>query len=179
MDQPRPWTLIGGRTLDDHRVFRTRALEVADPRTGKIYPRSVLDAADWVNVVPLTTRGEVVLVRQFRFGSWANSLEIPGGMLDPGEAPEGAAARELEEETGFRPGRLERLGSTHPNPALFSNRLHSYLALDCERVHQGAPEAAEDLQVVVVSQDELKNLVRRGEVTHALVLAALLLDAWR
>jgi 8-oxo-dGTP pyrophosphatase MutT (NUDIX family) len=118
-------------------------------------------------------------VRQFRFGTWANSLEIPGGVIDPGEEPATAAARELEEETGFQAAEVLPLGPSHPNPALFSNRLHSYLATGCVRIHQGTPEATEDLQVVVVSRDELRRLVRSGEVSHALVLAALLHEAWR
>jgi 8-oxo-dGTP pyrophosphatase MutT (NUDIX family) len=139
----------------------------------------VIDAPDWVNVVPVTTAGEVVLVRQFRFGTWANSLEIPGGMIDGDEAPAVAAARELEEETGFRPAAVVPLGVSDPNPALFSNHLHSYLATGCERVHQGTPEATEDLQVVLVSREELKALVRSGGISHALVLAALLHEAWR
>jgi ADP-ribose pyrophosphatase len=184
MAQPRPWTLLRERSGHDHRIFRTRTLEVADPRVappseGQAYVRTVIDAPDWVNVVPVTTSGQVVLVRQFRFGTWANSLEIPGGMLDPGEGPAEAAARELEEETGYRPAQVVPLGSSHPNPALFSNRLHSFLALGCEQVHQGRPEAAEDLEVVLLSRAELRRAVLEGQVTHALVLAALLYEAWR
>ena len=191
MDQPRPWTLLRQRSGHDYRIFRTRTLEVADPRVAPgaagpgdparpgAYVRTVIDAPDWVNVVPVTSSGQVVLVRQFRFGTWANSLEIPGGMLDPGEGPAEAAARELEEETGYRAGRVLALGSSHPNPALFSNRLHSFLALDCEQVHQGRPEAAEDLEVVLLGRDELRRAVLAGEVTHALVRAALLYESWR
>lgn len=176
---PRAWTQVGVRHERDYRIFQTRTLDVTDPRDGSPYVRTVIDAPDWVNVVPITTSGDVVLVRQFRFGTWSNTLEIPGGMLDEGEDALTAAARELEEETGFRAAKVTPLGSSHPNPAIFGNRLHSFIAEGCERIHAGRPDSGEDLQVVVVPRTELKALVLSGEITHSLVLAALLYDAWR
>jgi 8-oxo-dGTP pyrophosphatase MutT (NUDIX family) len=166
-----------GRT--DHRIFQLKTLEVADPRDGSLHPRVVLEATDWVNVIAVTTTGEAVLVRQFRFGTWSDTLEIPGGMVDAGETPEAAARRGLEEETGYRAGRLEPLGFSHPNPAILDNRLHSFLALDCVQVHAGAQDATEDIAVELVKRGELAELVKRGEITHSLVLAALYLEALR
>ncbi len=157
----------------------TRTLDVADPRSGTEYVRTVIDAPDWVNVVPITTRGEVVLVRQFRFGTWSNHLEIPGGMVDPGEDPRAAAMRELVEETGFRPKETIALGWSHPNPALQANKLHSYLCTGCEDVGAMRQDSSEDLRVELVPRSELKALVRAGQITHSLVLTALLLEVWK
>jgi 8-oxo-dGTP pyrophosphatase MutT (NUDIX family) len=179
MPHPPPWNLRSVASTRDFGIFRTRTLNVADPRDGTPYVRTVIDAPDWVNVVAITAGGEIVLVRQFRFGSWANSLEIPGGMVDEDEAPATAAARELEEETGFRPQEIVSLGTSHPNPAIFANRLHSYLARGCERVHQGAAEASEDLRVELVTREQLRALVLDGAITHSLVLATLLFESWR
>lgn len=179
MSPPSPWTLLRERSRRDYRIFVSRTLDVADPRTGTEYIRTVLEGPDWVNVIPVTTRGEVVLVRQFRFGTWSNHLEIPGGMVDPGEDPAVAAPRELEEETGYRAGRVEALGWSHPNPAIQSNRLHSFLALDCELVGAPRQDTAEDIRVEVVPRAALRELVKRGEITHSLVLTTLLLDAWK
>ena len=78
-DVPRPWTQVAVRSQRDYRIFKTRTLDVLDPRNGTAYVRTVIDAPDWVNVIPVTEKGEVVLVRQFRFGTWSNTLEIPGG----------------------------------------------------------------------------------------------------
>lgn len=178
-DAPRPWTQVAVRSEKDYRIFRTRTLDVTDPRNGAPYIRTVIHAPDWVNVIPVTAAGEVVLVRQFRFGTWSNTLEIPGGMLDPGEDALTAAGRELEEETGFRPARVTPLGISHPNPAIFANRLHSFLAEDCVKVHAGKQDGSEDIQVVIVPRADLPRLVREGAITHSLVLAALLYDAWR
>ncbi len=178
-EAPRPWTQVAVRSERDYRIFRTRTLDVTDPRNGNPYIRTVIDAPDWVNVIPVTAEGEVVLVRQFRFGTWSNTLEIPGGMLDPGEDALTAATRELEEETGFRPARVTALGVSHPNPAILVNRLHSFLAEDCLKVHAGKQDGSEDIQVVLVPRSELPRLVREGQITHALVLAALLYDVWK
>lgn len=178
-EAPRAWTQVAVRTEKDYRIFRTRTLDVLDPRNGAPYVRTVIDAPDWVNVIPVTTDGQVVLVRQFRFGTWSNTLEIPGGMLDPGEDALGAAGRELEEETGFRPARVSAIGVSHPNPAIFANRLHSFLAEGCVKVHEGKQDGSEDIQVVLVPRTELAGLVLDGTITHSLVLAALLYDVLR
>lgn len=178
-DVPRPWTQVAVRSQRDYRIFRTRTLDVLDPRNGAPYVRTVIDAPDWVNIIPVTEQGEVVLVRQFRFGTWSNTLEIPGGMLDPGEDALTAATRELEEETGFKPSRVIELGRSHPNPAIFVNQLHSFLAEGCVRAHSGKQDGSEDIQVLLVPRSELPRLVREGAITHSLVLAALLYDAWR
>jgi ADP-ribose pyrophosphatase len=126
-----------------------------------------------VTVVALTREGQAVLIRQFRVGVEAHTLEVPGGMVEEGEAPAAAAARELEEETGFRPAQLVPLGSVHPNPALQTNRCHSFLALGCEPGGAPQADAGEDIEVVLVPASALQRLVRDGSITHALVVTAI------
>jgi 8-oxo-dGTP pyrophosphatase MutT (NUDIX family) len=177
MSEPAPWKLLRTRIERDFRIFTARTLDVADPRNGTEYVRTVLTCPDWVNVIALTTDQRLILVRQFRFGTWSNTLEIPGGMVDAHETdPRRAALRELEEETGFVPQTMELLGVSHPNPALQTNRLYSFVARNCESVHRGKPDHSEDIEVVVVPVEEVPALVRQGTVTHALVLAAFLFD---
>lgn len=178
MPEPRPWTLLSTRAERDFRIFTARSLDVADPRNGQEYVRTVLQCPDWVNVLALTRNKRVILVRQFRFGTWSNTLEIPGGMVDAHETDiQAAALRELEEETGFVAGRVERLGISHPNPAIQTNRLHSFLALDCEKTGAAHQDASEDIEVLEVDRAEVPKLVASGAITHSLVLAALLFDA--
>lgn len=176
-DEPKPWTKVGVRSEKDFKVLTARTFDVLDPRNGAPWIRTVLEAPDWVNTLAVTEDDQVVLVRQFRFGTWSNTLEIPGGMIDGREDPLIAAARELEEETGFRPARIRSLGWSHPNPALFTNRLHSFIAEGCAKVHAGHLDAAEDIQVVLEPRSRVPELVRSGQVTHSLVLAALYFDA--
>ncbi|MBI3181045.1 MAG: NUDIX hydrolase [Myxococcales bacterium] len=179
MRHPRAWQRVADGEPADYGVLKVRRIRVEDPRDGSEHPRVLVEAPDWVNVIPVTREGKLLLVRQFRFGVWANTLEIPGGMAEPGEPPEGAAARELEEETGYRAAELVPLGVCHPNPAIQTNRTHSFLALGCERVHEGRQDPGEDIALELVTRDELERLLREGAITHALVLVAFLFERLR
>lgn len=172
---PRPWKLVARGEERDLVILRIREDLLEHPRTGAAHPRVVIDCPDWVNVLAMTPRRQVVMVRQYRNGVGALTLELPGGLVDPGEAPEAAAARELEEETGYRPKRMVPLGWLHPNPPLQSNRCYSFMALDCERVSDGHPDGGEDIQVELHARDALPQMIREGQVTHALTVSALYL----
>lgn len=158
---------------ENYQILRIREDVFADPRTGEEHPRVIIDADEWANVVALTQDGRVILVRQWRFGSQAEGLEVPGGVVDKGESPEQAAARELEEETGYRPGSMESVGWIWPNPAHFTNKQHTFVARDCERIHDGRPDGSEDLVVELVPRSAIPELIRSGEIRHALHVAAL------
>jgi 8-oxo-dGTP pyrophosphatase MutT (NUDIX family) len=173
MPGPKPWTQLETEVLQDCRVFRVSRTLAASPRTGRPHPFHRIDSADWVNIVPLTPGGDVVLVRQYRHGSGEVTLEIPGGMVDPGESPLQAAARELLEETGYRAASVESIGVANPNPALFGNRIHVFLGRDAVPVAEICGDGVEETAVEVVTRPELRRIARRGGVSHALVLAAL------
>lgn len=135
----------------------------------------VVKAPDWVNVIPLLEDDRVVLIRQWRYGIAAPSLEIPGGLIDPEENAEEAAARELLEETGYHARRIRPLGTTHPNPAFLANHLSTFLATDLELVEPEQTEFGVDderITVVLTPLDEIPALIREGAITHALVIAA-------
>ena len=173
MSRPRRWRQLETEALQDCAVFRVSRTLTESPNTGERHSFFRIDSADWVNVVPVTSAGEIVMVRQYRHGLREVTLEIPGGMVDPGEAPADAAARELLEETGFRAARIEALGSVNPNPALFGNRLFAFAAHGCERVAEVANESTEETVVELVDPPALRRLLREGRIDHGLVMAAL------
>ncbi len=144
------------------------------PWLGREQDFYVLRAPDWINVLPITAEGQLVCVRQYRVGTAEFSLEIPGGMVDPEDPdPRAAAARELLEETGYSSETWQRLGSCDPNPAIQTNAHHAFLALDCRRVAAPRPDSSEQLEVQLIPIAAVEAHVLRGEISHALVLAAL------
>jgi len=168
----RRWQNQDTRAILDRPVLRVAA-QIRRREDGLEREFLVLSAPDWVNIIPVTSQGRVVLIRQWRHGVCQTALEIPGGMVDPGETPAQAAARELLEETGHRAGSLEDLGWVHPNPALFDNRCHTFLARDCQRVQAQRTEDDEEIEVLEVAAGELPGLVAGGGISHSLVVAAL------
>lgn len=170
---PRPWDELDEEHLQDCRVFRVSRSRVRSPRDGRIHDFFRIDASDWVHVVPITPSGELVMVRQWRHGARELTLEIPGGMVDAGEAPADAAARELLEETGYRAARVEDLGFVNPNPALFANRLHTFVAHDAQRVAEIRNVGAEETAVELVPLADVPRLLADGTIRHALVVAGL------
>jgi 8-oxo-dGTP pyrophosphatase MutT (NUDIX family) len=142
------------------------------PRTGKDHDFFLLDSFDWVNIIPLTADGRVILVKQYRLGTKDFSLEIPGGMLNEGEEPVGAAARELLEETGYAGEEPILLGVVDPNPALQTNRCYTYLINNVAFRTTPQQDSTEDIEVQSVPLADIPRLIHEGKITHALVIAA-------
>ena len=169
------WEKTAVREMADCRIVKVLENTCKSPFTGKDHTFYVIDSVDWVNLVPITTDNELVCIRQYRHGTEEITLEIPGGMVDPGEEPIVAAARECLEETGFKADHLESLGAITPNPALFPNRLHTFVARDVVPVGEIQNTASEQTEVALVPMAEVPDLLIRGEIDHALVAATL----WR
>lgn len=165
------WERTESEIVADCRVFRVRRDLNRNPRGRTVHDFYVLEAPDWVNIIPLTARQEVVMIEQYRHGVDAVTLEIPGGIVDPGETPGEAGLREMFEETGYQADEAFYLGRTHPNPAIQSNWVHTYLAPNA--VHVGQPEAHDSTEhtlVKLVPLAEVPQLIAAGAITHSLVV---------
>jgi 8-oxo-dGTP pyrophosphatase MutT (NUDIX family) len=172
-----PWEHLREEPIARYKVFDVHKARRRSPRTGKEIGFFLIRTPDWVNVVAFTRQDELVLVRQYRHGSREFTLEIPGGLIDAGEAPAHAAARELREETGYTAAALAPLGAVNPNPALFTNRCHTFLATGCALAGPPQQDDGEDMEVQLVPIAEAERMVRGGTIDHALVVAGLYL--WR
>jgi len=138
-----------------------------------------INIADFVNVIALTKKQEIVMVRQFRHGVEHPTIEMPGGLIDPDEHDIAASARrELLEETGYDGDMLE-LGVVHPNPALLKNRCHFFIVPRANRVAAQNLEETEDAHVLLIPRERINGMIKSGEISNALMIAGLkLLDLW-
>ena len=145
---------------------------VTSPKLGSDHSVWVMEVPTWVNIIPITTNGEVILVNQYRFGMDKSSLEIPGGMADLNEDPMEAAIRELKEETGYEAKEVIEIGRVESNPAIMSNHTYTYLALDSEQSSEQNLDGTEDIEIIRKHINEIPDLIRNGVIEHALVVSA-------
>jgi ADP-ribose pyrophosphatase len=168
----KPWPRIRSQSVQSFRIFSIRTDTTLSPRTGTEHDFYVIETQDWVNIIPLTADHRVVMVRQYRHGSREVTLEIPGGLVDPGDTPEGAAARELLEETGYQAEEVVKIGMSNPNPAIFNNHCHTFMARNVTKVRDPMPDQTEDIEVVLIPLVDIPELIRKGKVDHAIVISA-------
>jgi ADP-ribose pyrophosphatase len=178
---PSRWQRLRQRQKLQTPIFEVVGADYRHPTRNTEREFVVIKAPDWVNVVALTVEGNIVLVRQFRYGIDEFSLEIPGGVIDRGEDPVAAGVRELREETGYSGASAKLLGTVFPNPAIQSNQCHFVLVEGATRSHELEWDADEELQVTTLPAEEVLALAHQGGIVHGLVLNALMLfePHWR
>lgn len=176
MSDIQHWKIIGSKKLNHYKIFETRTDRVVSPRTQQEHDVYVVVGSSWVNVLAITTDKKIVLVQQYRHGTRQVMWEIPGGVIDAGESPAQAAARELLEETGYKGSAPRLLGKVHPNPAYQENTCYTILIENIEFVETPKMDGMEDIAVKLVPEEEFERMIEEGEITHSLVVAA---DLWR
>jgi len=170
-EQVEIWKRQSSEAIADCRIFKVREDFCARASDGAKHTFFVVESPDWVNVIALTRGKEVVLIEQYRQGTQEITLEIPGGMIDDGEPAADAARRELLEETGYESGEFVFLGKSRPNPAIQTNWMYHYLALDCEKTRETAFDEHESLLTKLAPLTEVANLIESGAMTHSLAVA--------
>lgn len=159
-----PWVRLVGKDVSD-----------CDGRDLGVYHS--LEVADYVSVLAITRSGQIPVVRQFRPAVERETLEFPGGLLDPGEDPDVCAARELAEETGFAAASVSSLGVTLPDSGRLSNRMWCFFAGDVELIPGWTAEPGVELRLL--THEELSKLIVSGEFDHAPHLALYALASAR
>jgi ADP-ribose pyrophosphatase len=168
-----------GRRISTRRVYNGKVLsvdvdEVEEP-SGLRVTREVTRHSGSVGIVPITEDGQLILVRQYRYPADDDIWEIPAGRIDPGETPQDAAARELAEEVGLRPERLEPVLAYLTSPGFCDEIVHLFRATHLVPA-SATPDEDERIEVARFPLTELRSLVARGVVREAKTIIALLLE---
>jgi ADP-ribose pyrophosphatase len=169
--------LFEEKTISSRYIFKGRALNLrvdtiinAD---GHETTREIIEHTECVAVVPVDANGDILLVRQYRKALEKELLEIPAGGIDPGEDPPTAVKRELQEEIGFIPGKVEKMGGYYSSPGFCNEYLHLYLATDLKASRLYA-EDTPGIVTVRIKPRQIKRLISSGEICDSKSVAGLL-----
>ncbi len=170
------WKTISSEQLFTETWMNIRADTCERPDGTIVSPYYVYNFPDWVTAVAITKEGKVILERQYRHGLGQTDLEIPGGCVDKTDASfEAAIERELLEETGYRFDMIEYLGKTSCNPSTNSNLMYMFLATGGEKVKDQELDAGEDIDIELVTVDELVQLVKEQKFIQSMHTTAIYL----
>jgi ADP-ribose pyrophosphatase len=166
-------TVIGSRPIYDGKIIHLRVDTVKLPN-GHESQREIVTHRGAVCVVPFRADGCILMVHQFRLAAGRVLLEIPAGTMEEGENPEECAGRELEEETGYKPGAIRKLFSAYLSPGYSTEKIHAYVATNLQDgvVHL---DAGENVSVIAVPAGEIESRIASGEIEDAKTIAALLM----
>ena len=169
------WKTLSSEYLFNDLWFKVRKEKCETPGGKIVDPYYVYEFPTWVGALPVTKDGKIVMVRQYRHALGETMIEIPGGCVDDTDKnPEEAVARELLEETGYSFSSYEYLGRISPNPSTNTNVLHMFLAKEGELVASQKLDENEEIEVVLLSIDELKQLLRENKIVQSMHVACIM-----
>lgn len=165
--------VIESNTIYKGRLFNVRVDKVLTS-WGRSTIREIVEHPGAVVIIPLLDEESVVLVSQYRHAVGKVLLELPAGTLEAGEDPERCARRELEEETGFIAGRVEKVATLYLAPGYSTEKVHLYVASDLKKVGQKL-EPDERIRTVVLKIDEVVEMIMKGGIEDAKTVAGIML----
>ncbi|HMY18398.1 MAG TPA: NUDIX hydrolase [Polyangium sp.] len=175
----KPWSVLRSQTIVDRKWLTVKEQHIALPHGGEIGEFHLIESPDWASTLAITETGRLVMVDQYRHGAARVSRELPAGMIDPGETPEQAARRELEEETGYVAEHWEHLLTINTEPARHTNRAHFYFAKGARLAGDQRVEPSEFIHVALVEPNELLRAIADGTIVHGVHVGAIMLAVAR
>ncbi|MCU0821314.1 MAG: NUDIX hydrolase [Spirochaetes bacterium] len=167
------WIIKDKSTIFDEKLYRVKNLNCFHPVKKISYDFHIIETFNWINIIAITEDNKIIMVKQHRLGTDDLTLETVAGMIEHSEDPLEAAKRELHEETGYRESRMIFLKKTAVNPAIINNHIYFYLATGCKKVSEQKLDPAEDIEILLYSEDEVKKMIKDGTINHSIVIAAL------
>ena len=169
------WKTLSSEYLFNDRWFKVRKDRCETPGGKNVDPYYVYEFSTWVGAVPVTEDGKIVMVRQYRHALGETIIEIPGGCVDDTDKNfQEAIARELLEETGYTFSSYEYLGKISPNPSTNTNLLHMFLATGGKKITEQALDENEEIEIVLLTIDELKQLLRENKIVQSMHVSCIL-----
>jgi ADP-ribose pyrophosphatase len=169
------WKILSSEYLFNDRWFKVRKDRCETPGGKIVDPYYVYDFSTWVGALPVTEEGKVIMIRQYRHALGEVCIEIPGGCVDDTDTSlEMAISRELLEETGYAFSSIEHLGKISPNPSTNTNYLHMFLARGGKKVAAQHLDENEEIEVLEMTIEELKQLLRTNQLLQSMHVSCIL-----
>jgi 8-oxo-dGTP pyrophosphatase MutT (NUDIX family) len=168
----KAWKTIGSTKLIEDRWLTLRADKCLLPNGAAIEPYYVVEERAWIHVMAVDALGRILTVRQYRYAADVVCTELPGGVVDAGEAPLEAAVRELREETGFSASRWELVGEVFANPARQTNKIHIFLAEDLHAEGEQCLDESEEIMWQFESESEIRARIKTQDFSQSLHIAS-------
>lgn len=172
-DKDMKWKTLSQKYLMKRPWMTARVDRVELPTGNTVDEYYVLEYPDWVNTIAITTDGQFVFVRQYRYALGKTVNELCAGVVEEGEEPLTAARRELLEETGFGGGQWKEWMVLSANASTHTNLTHCFLATGVERKGTQHLDKGEDVEARFFSRSEVLGMLRRGEIWQSLMAAPL------
>ncbi len=169
------WNILTSEYLFNDLWFKVRKDKCVTPQGKIVDPYYVYEFPTWVTAVAITEEGKIILERQYRHALGETCIEIPGGCVDDTDTSfEEAIKRELLEETGYSFSSFEYLGKISANPSTNSNLMHMYLAKGGKKIALQELDHNEEIEIDLVSVEELKQLLRENKIVQAMHVACIM-----
>jgi len=167
------WEKSTKQNIFKNKIFNLNSISCYNKKKDIHHDFYILDTMDWVNIVATTKDNQFIMVKQHRLGTDKITIETPGGLIDSGESPEVSAVRELQEETGYKATKIHLLSKLAVNPAILSNHIYFFFAENCTKISGQNLDDAEDIEILLFSKDKIKEMIKKSEINHAIIVNAL------